>query len=413
MSADFLFRLVEQYNQSEEQPNNQIDRQIYEWLDNDQRVYRGSAAELAAAAAGRRPLLVARGEYITLSAAKVPGRNRNTWLKALPYALEEYLADDVEKLHFAPGEPTPTGDIPVAVVQHQLLSGWLASCAQAGVEPVAVIPDYLLLPLSTAGSWSLLLEDDRASVRSGPWSGFSCEVQLLPLVLTRALAGTAAGPPPGLQLWATDTVAADVVAGSLPLPLQHADNAATPLQVFADGYRHSAVINLLQGRYGYQSQWRQQLRPWKMAAILAGLWCGSQLLGQGIEYGQLKREQTQLQQAMIETLREAVPGVRRIVNPQAQLENRLQELQRHDANGVTAFFELLRHGGRSLVDFQNVTLRGLRYKDNQLDLELEGDNLAVFDQLKQQLSNQTGLRVEMRVSKRENRVESRLTLNKG
>jgi general secretion pathway protein L len=179
MSADFLFRLVEQYNQSEEQPNNQIDRQIYEWLDNDQRVYRGSAAELAAAAAGRRPLLVARGEYITLSAAKVPGRNRNTWLKALPYALEEYLADDVEKLHFAPGEPTPTGDIPVAVVQHQLLSGWLASCAQAGVEPVAVIPDYLLLPLSTAGSWSLLLEDDRASVRSGPWSGFSCEVQLV------------------------------------------------------------------------------------------------------------------------------------------------------------------------------------------------------------------------------------------
>ena len=76
-------------------------------------------------------------------------------------------------------------------------------------------------------------------------------------------------------------------------------------------------------------------------------------------------------------------------------------------------FELLRHGGRGLQDFQNVTLRGLRYKDNQLDLDLEGDSLAVFDQLKQRLSDQSGIRVEMRASKRDNRIESRLTRDKG
>jgi general secretion pathway protein L len=408
MSSNLLFRLSEYDDESEEQ--------TYEWLGSGHQIQRAGGAELAAYAHGRYPVLVVPGEHITLTRTKLPGRNRNTWMKAVPYALEDQLADDVEKLHFALGDLTPAGDIAVAVLRRQLLSDWLALCEQAGIKPGAVIPDYLLLPLITGNSWSLLLEDGRAIVRSGPWSGFACEIQLLAVLLKLALNDTHADHPQYLQLWSAGVPPAVTAAAGLsdlPLPLQQADSASTALEIFAAGYRQSALLNLLQGDYRHQSQWSQQLRPWKMAAVLAGVWFGSQLLQQGIDYWQLKREQTLLQQAMITTLREAVPEVRRIVNPQAQLENRLRELQGKDSTGVAAFFDLLRHGGQSLTDFQGVTLRGLRYKDNQLDLELEGDNLAVFDQLRQRLSDQAGLRVEMRVSKRENRVESRLTLNKG
>lgn len=413
MSAHVLFRVIEHDKQRE------TSEHFYEWLDSDQQIRRGSAAEFTSRIQGRRPLLVVAGEHITLTRTKVPGRNRSTWLKAVPYALEEHLAEDVETLHFALGEMTPAGDIPVAVVTRQRFAGWLEHCTAAGVKPLAVIPDYLLLPFGAGQSWSLLLEDDRALLRSGPWDGFACEIGLLPLVLKLALANTAAAEQPQfLQCWNTGTdQSADPADVSdlpdLPLPVRRADGPATALQICADGYRQSATLNLLQGDYRHQSPWRQQLRPWKMAAMLAGIWFASQLLLQGIDYWRLQHEQTLLQQAMVDTLRDAMPQVRRIVNPRAQLENRLIELQGSDSGGVATFFDLLRHGGQGLQDFQNVTLRGLRYKDNQLDLELEGDSLAVFDQLRQRLSNETGIRIEMRASKRENRVESRLTLNKG
>ena len=45
---------------------------------------------------------------------------------ALPFALEEFLADDVDELHFAPGTRRSNGRVPVCVVNRQLMSDWLS-----------------------------------------------------------------------------------------------------------------------------------------------------------------------------------------------------------------------------------------------------------------------------------------------
>ncbi len=85
-------------------------------------------------------MLVAPGEAITLHRIPLPGRKRTLWARAVPYALEDQLIDDIEALHFALGQ-TPDGDgLPVATVDHHVLRGWLETCAQAGLMPVAVIP---------------------------------------------------------------------------------------------------------------------------------------------------------------------------------------------------------------------------------------------------------------------------------
>lgn len=114
---------------------------------------------------------------------------------------------------------------------------------------------------------------------------------------------------------------------------------------------------------------------------------------------------------MEQVYREVVPGATNIPNPRFQLETRLREL-RPAGVGDSAFLELLYQGGQPLAGFPGVTLRGLGYRDGQLDLDLESGNSAVLDQLRRKLDQQPGLRIEMRATQREGRVEGKVTLKR-
>ena len=63
----------------------------------------GTLAEAAEAVEGRRATLVVPGDDVLLAEAVVPGASPVRAQQAVPFALEEQLADDVERLHFALG----------------------------------------------------------------------------------------------------------------------------------------------------------------------------------------------------------------------------------------------------------------------------------------------------------------------
>lgn len=53
----------------------------------------------------------------------------------------------------------------MAAIAHAELRAWLEHCTQAELNPVAIVPDVLLLPWQP-GDWSLALEAQRAVVRT-------------------------------------------------------------------------------------------------------------------------------------------------------------------------------------------------------------------------------------------------------
>lgn len=381
-----------------------------EWLRPDGSVRRGSLPDLAAEATGSRQIMVAPGEAILLHQAIVPSRKRSTWARAIPYALEDQVVEDIEALHFVLGN-TPDGDrrLPVAVVAHAALRAWMETCAQCGLTPAVVVPEPLLLPWQD-GDWSLLLENRRAVARLGRWDGFATERDTLGLLLSQALAEAGDAKPLRLRIWGVATAEffepalAEIERNIETGPLE-------PLQLFGATYQPGTALNLLQGIHGRQTQWGRWLRPWRAAAALAGLW----LLIQGGAYlyenWRLRQEVVVLGTEMERVYKEAVPGSTRIVNPKVQLEARLRELRPSGAAGGT-FLELLNHGGQPLINFPDVILRGFNYHDSQLDLSLQGGDPAVLDQLRQRLSQQSGLQAEMRTTQREGQVESKVTLKK-
>jgi general secretion pathway protein L len=375
-----------------------------EWLLPDGTVQHGTLTELARHAVGDRWLLIAPGERLTLHQVPQPGRKRSLWARAVPYALEDQVAEDIETLHFALGV-APDGDrLPVAVVAHDTLRGWLETCAQAGLTPAAVVPEPLLLPWRE-GDWSVLLEQRRAVVRTGRWQGFATERDLLELLLNQALAEVGDAKPQRLRVWGGPPLE----LAEIGLELVTEDALPEPLRLFATGYPPIPTLNLLQGPYSRQAHWGR--RHWRVAAVLAGLWLLAHGIAQIHEYWSLQRELVTLRTEMEQVFKDAVPGATRIVNPKVQMETRLREL-RTSGSSSGALFELLYQCGKQLTGFPEVALRGFSYRDRQLDLDLEGGNPAVLDQLQQRLNQQTGLHVEMRTTQREGQMNSKVILKR-
>lgn len=375
-----------------------------EWLRPDGEVQRGPLADLSSQSDGARQILVAPGEAVTLHRLALPSRKRSTWARAVPFALEDYLVEDIETLHFALGGAVDGGYLPVAVVDRILLSAWLETCDQAGLTPAAVVPDSLLLPWQN-DEWSVLLEARRALVRTGRWEGFATERDNLALLLAQALAEAGETKPRCLRVWgapATELAETEVELSPEDTPIE-------PLALFASGYQPATVLNLLQGGYSRQAHWGRWLRPWRAAAALVGMTLLVQIAGQVYDHWRLQREVTALRTEIERTFKDALPEATRIVNPKVQMETRLRELA---PSGGSGFLELLYQGAQPLAHFPNVTLRGLGYRDGQLDLALEGGDPAVLDRLRQQFERQPGLRMDMRTTQREGQMESKITVKR-
>lgn len=375
-----------------------------EWLRPDGEVQRGPLADLSSQSDGARQILVAPSEAVTLHRLALPSRKRSTWARAVPFALEDYLVEDIETLHFALGGAVDGGYLPVAVVDRILLSAWLETCDQAGLTPAAVVPDSLLLPWQN-DEWSVLLEARRALVRTGRWEGFATERDNLALLLAQALAEAGETKPRRLRVWGAP--ATELAETGVELSLE--DTPSEPLALFASGYQPATVLNLLQGGYSRQAHWGRWLRPWRAAAALAGMTLLVQIAGQVYDHWRLQREVTALRTEIERTFKDALPEATRIVNPKVQMETRLRELA---PSGGSGFLELLYQGAQPLAHFPNVTLRGLGYRDGQLDLALEGGDPAVLDRLRQQFERQPGLRMDMRTTQREGQMESKITVKR-
>ena len=375
-----------------------------EWLRPDGEVQRGALADLSSQGDGARQILVAPGEAVTLHRLALPSRKRSTWARAVPFALEDYLVEDIETLHFALGGAVDGGYLPVAIVDRTLLSAWLETCDQAGLTLAAVVPDPLLLPWQN-DEWSVLLEARRALVRTGRWEGFATERDNLALLLAQTLAEAGETKPRRLRVWGAP--ATELAETGIELSLE--DTPSEPLALFASGYQPATVLNLLQGGYSRQAHWGRWLRPWRAAAALAGMTLLVQIAGQVYDHWRLQREVTALRTEIERTFKDALPEATRIVNPKVQMETRLRELA---PSGGSGFLELLYQGAQPLAHFPNVTLRGLGYRDGQLDLALEGGDPAVLDRLRQQFERQPGLRMDMRTTQREGQMESKITVKR-
>lgn len=329
----------------------------------------------AVVSGARRVVVLVPGAEVSLYQASVPGRNRQRILRAIPFALEEDLANDVDTLHFAIGQNLGDDNYPVAVVGRQRMDTWMEQLREAGIHAHEWVPDILTLP-RTEG-WSLLPEADTVLVRSGDYSGFSCDMDNLS-VLVAMLAAREELPQMATLYSAAilDLEGMEVVLDGLQ---------QQPLELFARGWFAGPNIDLLQGDYSRREEWGRFLRPWKATAALFVAALVLSATATGLDYSHLGEQKEQLDADIQALYKRTFPKARRIVDPRTQMEQKLKQLQRRVDGGVTDFLGMFAETANVIRVSKGVSVKGASYRDGRLDLELLADNLQLLDKLKQSL----------------------------
>ncbi len=400
---------------------------------------RGSMADLAALATGYRLWVLVPGTDVLLTRVSLPPGNRKQLLAAIPYALEEFLAAEVEDQHFAVGGADDSGALAVAVIARQRLEHWLELCREHGLTPTGMVPDVLAVPLGPpdflespaspepsaspaslesldapedadspapahpAGPALLITADGLALVRGGPQDGFVLESDSLAI-----LAGM-----PGITPESRFVVYHEGPAAELPGELDGLVAARRRVSdvsaLLTRGIREKEAINLLQGEYRPQAHWEKHWRRWRLPAVLIlALLLVNTAMGLR-ENQRLSQYSQQLHHETVEVYRAAFPGAQRVVNPRAQMENELRALRAGGGDSAgRGFLPLLEDGGPVLAGAGGMQLRGLRYRGGELDLELMISDLQALDELNDQLEGR-GLEVDIRTATtRDDRVQARL-----
>ncbi len=362
-------------------------------------------ARVVEKSAAARLLVFAPATTMVTLEAEVPPLSGQRLRQALPYALEEMFAEDVESLHIAHGIRGDNGNMPVVALAHAQMSQWQKLFASVEFRPHQMVNEALALPWQE-GEWSLLLEPHQALLRTGPYSGHSLPLEQLASLLKLAWQQWEGESKPSLRIYDSRPDTEDFDPG-IDAATSY-ERVVDPLRLLIQGMESAPVINLLQGDYSRKEQLGKLWRPWRLTAVLLTVWLVVQSVAAVWELISLRSRDNELYASIEKVYRDTFPQAKNVVNPRLQMERKLDELR--GGGGGKAFSHLLAGSGSVLAASKGLTVKSLRYKQGELELELDVEGLPVLDQLKSALQEKK-LNVEVRsATARGDKVESRIVI---
>ncbi|WP_100640891.1 type II secretion system protein GspL [Marinobacter salexigens] len=332
------------------------------------------------------------GDEALFCLADIPAKQSRFINQALPYAVEEQIAQDIDSVHLALGLHTHDGYRVAAIDKDrmaqwlELFSGWPHTVLDA------IYPDAALLPMTEEG-WSICLDGESAMMVSDRGEWLSMQSENLGM-----FAHTLATPPSEdvvadvpIVVYGTQTefeeqqamLAELMTPGRLSVRRESLE--LMPLELLAHAHHHHLCrpINLCQRDFSVKGGKASPLKPWKPLIAVAAVWFVVQVAleaGMGFYYQQQADEMRQ--QAMM-VYRKAFPddrrthagNVRRVIEGQL----RMAGSDRPDADFVT----LMKYTGQqysNVAGTGSVTFNSINYSQSRGELVVDV-RAASYDRL--------------------------------
>ena len=362
---------------------------------------------VAREAVGCRVTVLVSATDVLLTHVSLPVKNRQRLIKAIPFALEEQLASDIDAQHFALGQQGEDGHASVAVVSRSRMDHWLEQLGSAGIVPHTMVPEVLAVPWSV-GNWSILPFDEDVLVRTGAQDGFAVEAENLVAWLSAALEEAGEQRPDSIHVYGS-VAAADL--NELDVELVPHTEMDDPMEWLAVGIGDHPQLNLKQGLYGTEEKIGLYFRPWRPVAAVLAVWLVIQGFGVVLEGVRLERERQQLSAQIEGVFRDSFPSVKRVVNAKVQMERGLADLRKSRGSMQEDFIRLLIGGAKALRRLDDIEVRRIRYQSGRLDLELALADMSGLEPLREALSAEGTLQAKVvSAASREGVVEGKIRI---
>lgn len=359
------------------------------------RITSGSLEDAATVAQQHKVIVLLDSSNVHLNHVQLPTSNRQKMMRAIPYALEEQLAEDIEDFHFVIGKTDPHYGTPVAGIRKDTIQSLMATFHQAGISIDAVIPDAICSP-AAPGQWSVLFHAGKALVQFEALIGTVIDTANLPLLLQASL-DKAENKPEKIVYFYLDGEEPDPTLEQIETDVEIIRVAYNthPLVVFCGEYARAKSLNLLQGQYKPRRKSSGQWYRWRLAASLAAVWLALYLGINLVELNSLKTRNIELGFQIENIYKQSFPGSKRIVNPRVQMEQKLNELKGGGGPQGNQFLALLTESVSIISSQNDIEVQSIDFRNNRMDIGLTGTNLQSVETLNKQLNKNTRLMTEI------------------
>ena len=327
--------------------------------------------ELQSRAAGRELIALVPSVDCAIRQMPLPRKNRRQALAALPYMLEDELAEDVEDIHWSCYLQGPeTAD--VAYLSQSKMESWLTWLAEAGLSVSKFVPEALALPVPTEEQWQLAQLHGNWLIRQSQHQAF-------------ALDGDA-----NLQLWlqGQDFEEIELLTHTpwpeaLAMVPAQVELAELPLAALIQGAIDSPC-NLRVGEYKDQSSKPvQPWQPWLRVAALAGVALLLYVLSVGLQLAELKTQEQSLKDDIVATYKLAFPNAKSSKNLKAVMRQELKKIG-ESSTGEGGLLTFLHEFAPAYQSVKGIQIESLRFdnKRGELRIQASASGFQSFEQLK-------------------------------
>ncbi|MCP4927929.1 MAG: hypothetical protein GY918_02590 [Gammaproteobacteria bacterium] len=360
----------------------------------------GTLAEAATYADERTVVALAPASSVLRLQVNIPIKGTVKIRQALPFALEEQLAGDIEAQHFSFSKANSSGRIPVAIIDDELIQNWLSQLEAVGLKAAGLYAESDGLPALPA-TINVLIDGDSAIIRDHLGEFTVTDTGTLQMVLemlleqhSESMENDASTVPVNLLIYCsnTDHEKLQSVWGKLRL---HTENVEIKilgegaLPFIATQINSANSINLLQGSYAPKSDINIEWEPWKLPAALLGSLLLLTFLFKGVLFWQLSHEEAVLDAAASEVLQQTFPDAATASNPWGVLQSRLGAASPSTPVSGPGFAEAMEALASAFSQTPNIQLQTLSWRSGILDLQLLAPNVNSLDKLRQNISEST------------------------
>jgi general secretion pathway protein L len=353
-------------------------------------IQQGNLKALAKSIDNSAVILLLPASDVLLLAIDLPVKSNNQIKKALPFALEELMADEMETYHLV-WHRQAKGQVYVAAINREKFKACLASFQEYGIKLDSVYSETLCLPYQE-NSCSLLIEHQNAILRTGQWLGGGIEVEMLPIVLDKIRLDNPSLA--SLECWSASEPTQCL--SELPFNLTHHTTDPSLLLLESAVTKLTGELNLLTSDFAQKNTQRVQWKKWLPALAII---CVTALLQTGLllnSYWQQKTELASLETQTLSLFKQTFPEVKRIVNIKVQADQQLIDLRKQSTGSGSSFMSLLYQTGQVLNVNPGFEIRQLDYINDSLQVHLIAPTISQVEQVKQQLesSNQLSVKIQ-------------------
>ncbi|MDP7591414.1 MAG: type II secretion system protein GspL [Litorilituus sp.] len=275
--------------------------------------------ELTEKAAQRVVKVFVPGCDVSLKSLTVPTKSQRALHSAVPYMLEDELAQDVEQLFFAYADLNEDEfghNCFVAVVENTQMQAWQTWLKDADIKTKSMQLDVLAMPL-IANQWSAIAlnntDKSQIIVRQGQWQGCTLDAATWRFASQHLFNGktqahTDAKSPIENQHLVINAYSALPHAEQLVI---HPQEEELPLALLAQ-HSQKSDFNLLQGKFKTNEVHSKAFKHWLWAAGFAACALLLNISYKSAQLWQFNAQQAHVEAQIISTYKKAFPQTKKV-----------------------------------------------------------------------------------------------------